>query len=472
MKRKSHEEFVNELEQINPYIDVVGTYLNCSTKIEVCCKKCSHSWLVSPNSLLRGSGCPKCANNQKKTQEAFIQEMNEYNPHIEIVGEYVNAHTPLKVKCRICNNEWLCKPMRLLHGAQCQNCIKPHTSFMEQFILLAFRYVLGEDAVESRNVSAIGLELDIYIPKYKLAIEPGTWLYHKEKVDNIDLYKRQACHKNGIKLITIYDTYPIDVQPPFENDCYVYDGFLNEIGYGRIINLVQKLMADISINSGSLNWNQLASEAYANCHYNAHLSFLKDLVAVNPNIEVLEEYKGAHVPISVNNKTCDHPVWKARPETLLKGVGCPLCGRKSAAKSRTKSHEEFKEQLNAISPLIEVMGTYTKVTDRILVRCKECGKEWEPLAYSLMGGKGCPHCSAKKGALKRSNRLASKSTEQFVNELKNINPNIKVLGKYVNNKTKLEVECLECGHKWEVIPLSLLHGHGCPKCSKKLKVKQ
>ena len=56
MKRKSHEEFVNELEQINPYIDVVGTYLNCSTKIEVCGKKCSHSWLVSPNSLLRGSG--------------------------------------------------------------------------------------------------------------------------------------------------------------------------------------------------------------------------------------------------------------------------------------------------------------------------------------------------------------------------------------------------------------------------------
>ena len=87
MRRKSHEEFVNELEQINPYIDIVGTYFNCSTKIEASCKKCNHFWLVSPNSLLRGSGCPKCANNQKKTQEDFIHEMNEYNPYIEVVGD-------------------------------------------------------------------------------------------------------------------------------------------------------------------------------------------------------------------------------------------------------------------------------------------------------------------------------------------------------------------------------------------------
>ena len=470
MKRKSHEEFVKELEQINPNIVTVGVYKNCSTKIEVSCMKCKHSWSVLPNSLLRGSGCPKCANNQKKTQDYFIKEMDEYNPHIEIVGKYENAHKPLKVRCKICNNEWMCKPMRLLHGAQCQNCVKPHTSFMEQFISVAFRRVLGEKAVESRNVSAIGLELDIYIPQFKLAIEPGTWLYHKEKVNNIDLQKRLMCNQNGIKLITIYDTYPADMSPPFENDCYVYNGFLNEVGYERIINLVKKLMVDISIDSSSLNWNQIANEAYANCHYNAHLSFLKDLEIVNPNIEVLEDYKGSHTPIEVNNKTCNHPIWKARPETLLKGIGCPLCGRERASKTRTKSMEEFKNQLQYISPSIEVIGEYTKATDRILVKCTQCSKEWEPFAYSLLDGKGCPHCSAKKGALNRTNRLALKSTEQFINELKLISPTINVLGKYINNKTKIEVECQKCGNKWQVVPSSLLYGHGCPRCNRKKQI--
>ena len=150
----------------------------------------------------------------------------------------------------------------------------------------------------------------------------------------------------------------------------------------------------------------------------------------------------------------------------MKGIGCPLCGRENAAKSRTRTHTEFEDELQMISPSIEVLGLYTKVTDRIKVRCKTCGKEWTPLAYSLISGKGCPHCSAKKGAQMRTNSLMKKSTAQFVDELKTINPNIVVNSEYINNKTKINVECTECGHIWNVVPASLLNGHGCPKCAK------
>lgn len=309
MKRKSHEDFISELKQLNPNINVVGEYINCSTKIEVCCLTCNHSWYATPNSLLRGSGCPQCANNQKKSHDRFVFEMEEYNPHVEILETYINSHTPLKVKCRICGSEWMCKPMRLLHGARCQNCIKPHTSFMEQFILISFQKVIGKDAVESRNTTAIGLELDIYIPNYNFAIEPGTWLYHKKKASNTDLFKRQECQKNGIKLITIYDTYPTNLPPPFETDCYVFAGFLNEYGYGRMIELIKKMMSNMSIDYTGLDWNQIANEAYANCHYDAHLVFINELNVVNPNIEVLEEYKGSNIPISVNEYSAqvEHP---------------------------------------------------------------------------------------------------------------------------------------------------------------------
>ena len=120
-----------------------------------------------------------------------------------------------------------------------------------------------------------------------------------------------------------------------------------------------------------------------------------------------------------------------------------------------------------IAPTIEIISNYTKVTDRIDARCKICNLTWSPLAYSLLSGKGCPHCSAKQGAKKRSNKLAVKTTEDFINELTEKNRNIAVIGEYVNNKTKILAECRICGNRWSVVPASLLNGHGCPVCAKK-----
>ena len=72
MRRKTHEEFIEELKLKNPSILIVGKYVNCSTKIEVKCLKCGHVWFTVPNSLSQGHGCPSCANNQKKTQQKFL----------------------------------------------------------------------------------------------------------------------------------------------------------------------------------------------------------------------------------------------------------------------------------------------------------------------------------------------------------------------------------------------------------------
>ena len=182
---------------------------------------------------------------------------------------------------------------------------------------------------------------------------------------------------------------------------------------------------------------------------------------------MLEKYKGSNTPIEVNDKTCAHSSWKARPVTLLKGSGCPECGRITAAKKRTRTNQDFEAEMQQINPTIEIIGKYTKVTERIEVRCKNCGYNWNPLSYSLLSGKGCPHCSALNGAKKRKNKLSVKTTEQFKKELSEINQNINVLGEYINNKTKISVECLVCGNKWDVVPASLLNGHGCPICGKR-----
>ena len=54
------------------------------------------------------------------------------------------------------------------------------------------------------------------------------------------------------------------------------------------------------------------------------------------------------------------------------------------------------------------------------------------------------------------------------------NRNIKLIGEYINTKTKTKWKCLvkECGYEWETIPISIFQGHGCPSCSKINKSKK
>lgn len=73
-------------------------------------------------------------------------------------------------------------------------------------------------------------------------------------------------------------------------------------------------------------------------------------------------------------------------------------------------------------------------------------------------GKGCPYCSGR----------VRKTQEEYEADLAEKKPTIKVVGKYVNLKTKIEHECLVCGYHWDVLPDNMLHmPNGCPKCGKR-----
>ena len=52
----------------------------------------------------------------KKTHEEFISEMNEINSNILILGKYIGARDKVKCKCLIDGNEWEAMPTNLLKG--------------------------------------------------------------------------------------------------------------------------------------------------------------------------------------------------------------------------------------------------------------------------------------------------------------------------------------------------------------------
>lgn len=65
-KRKTHEEFLKELNLVNSDIVVLSNYVNNKTKILCRCKN-NHTWSARPDHLLNGSGCPECYQMKNKT---------------------------------------------------------------------------------------------------------------------------------------------------------------------------------------------------------------------------------------------------------------------------------------------------------------------------------------------------------------------------------------------------------------------
>lgn len=119
-----------------------------------------------------------------------------------------------------------------------------------------------------------------------------------------------------------------------------------------------------------------------------------------------------------------------------------------------KSHNEFIEEMAQNKPDIEVLGQYTSARSKILCRCKKCGFEWSVMASSVLHKKGCPKCG-------KSLKL---SHEEFVNRIKDIDPNIIILSTYKNSASKVLVQCKLCGQTWNARAGHLLQGHGCKRC--------
>lgn len=393
---KSHEAFIAQVSQINPNIEILGIYTKAQERIKVQCKNCNHTWSPLAYSLTQGRGCPHCSAKRGstkhsgktalKTHNQFISEITSIHPNISVIGQYVNGHTDIECFCNICSHSWSTKPYSLLQNHGCPRCAKSGTSFMEQYIRLSFVEALGEDKVLSRDKSAIGMELDIYIPSLSLAIEPGNWFLHSKSLKR-DCAKRDKCAEKGIRLITIYDQFPRNKFPPFSNDCYVFTEDLNKTDRAIIKSLVIRLFVlyqpDYKILENS--WDELELKAYDCSKAKTHADFVKELNTIHPNIEALETYKNANIHIRTRCKTCGYE-WKALPASLLSGDGCRKCGTKKAHEKFIKDQNAFIDEVSSTNPNVEIIGIYTGRHNCVKAKCRICGHEWSPIASSLLRG--------------------------------------------------------------------------------------
>jgi len=90
-KRKTTEQFKEEMFVINPNIEVIEEYINSTTKILVKDKSCNHEWKSIPLNLLCGHGCPECALLNKFKDRTGETNYNKVNEKMEIIN-YINQN--------------------------------------------------------------------------------------------------------------------------------------------------------------------------------------------------------------------------------------------------------------------------------------------------------------------------------------------------------------------------------------------
>lgn len=186
---------------------------------------------------------------------------------------------------------------------------------------------------------------------------------------------------------------------------------------------------------------------------------MEELFKINNTFDVINKYENSHSKIKCKCKQCGHE-WDALPYSLLSGSGCRKCADKQLSINKAKSHEWYIGEVFKILPHIEVLGEYINAKTPILHKCKICNYEWNAYSSNVLKGHGCKKCANKK-----ISESFTKTHEQFITELKQVNNEIEILESYTGGFNKIMCKCKKCNKEWLAIPNTLLRGSGCPSCN-------
>lgn len=159
------------LEVYGGEYEFLEDYRGWQVKLKCLHKRCGKIHMKTPNSLMLGKGCPHCRN-KKIINNAELSEYlsHELGDEFEIVGEYVNMSTLIRMKHLECGSEWNAYPHRMKEiGIFCGVCSLPHG---EQIIKRVLDTVGEQYEMEWKiGKGNTALRYDFYLPKYRAAIE-------------------------------------------------------------------------------------------------------------------------------------------------------------------------------------------------------------------------------------------------------------------------------------------------------------
>lgn len=123
LKKKTYDEYIEELKKRQSNVEPLEEYAGTDTPILHRCKICGYRWPLRPARALCGNVCPNCSGKIRRTHEEYISQLAQIQPNIEVCEEYVSRHTKILHRCKLDGYEWRPTPGYFFMGGNCPVCV-------------------------------------------------------------------------------------------------------------------------------------------------------------------------------------------------------------------------------------------------------------------------------------------------------------------------------------------------------------
>lgn len=372
-------------------------------------------------------------------------------------------------------HEHQCTIFAKVHGRGCPTCTKERsTSFPEQAI---FFYLKDKfpDAI-NRYVPEPRLEVDVFLPEYRLAIEYDGAYYHRtSRKQKIDARKNNRLKSMGIRLIRVVEEggqvpegteYAVIVRRERSN--WDYDTAIVETC--RTVNRL----------CGTDFIYDVDTERDRTAIMEQYILLEKENSLASKAPKLLEEWhpvkngllKPEYIPAGSSSKVwwlcrkCGY-AWQASPYNRVHGQGCPVCcGNKVAPgiNDLCTTHPGLAREWHSEKNGNRLPTQYSAGSNaRIWWKCGTCDYEWEALIANRSRDQGCPRCAGKVAAPEAT--LAAVCPEIAAQWHPTLNGDLKPTEVLPGADRPVYWLC-DKGHTWKVeIHARALQQHGCPYCA-------
>lgn len=197
-----------------PYHYVDG-YTAMKQKCTFHCDRCGQDFQQMPSRLINQHiyGCG-CCHTKKKSNTQFLEEIHDVLDEYDILEEYINIDTPIKMRHKPCGCEFLLSPYKFIHRHAKKYC--PICYYKKSKGEIAIAKVLTELNIDYQREFIFpntNYRFDFYLPKFKSVIEydgiqhfQETFFSSQDELQNIqarDKEKNILCLVNKISLFRI-----------------------------------------------------------------------------------------------------------------------------------------------------------------------------------------------------------------------------------------------------------------------------
>ena len=217
------------------------------------CATCGYEWDAIIANRSNGRGCPVCAH---KVVIAGVNDLGTTHPELAKEWDYEKNGNLLPQNVSYGMGKkvgWICPlghkySATILHrssGTNCPTCNSGRqTSFAEQAIYYYVKKIYPNAINRYKEIFDNGMELDIFIPELRYAIEYDGSFWHDQKKIERERRKFEICKAQKIKLIRIKayeEDYATDI--PYYAD---YTLFLKEDNISELEKLIRDLYFKLS----------------------------------------------------------------------------------------------------------------------------------------------------------------------------------------------------------------------------------